>query len=365
MASELQEALDSLDMIDFFDHEGMEYRERTGSRGPQFNLHECPECGDSKWRVWMNQESGLGNCFHGDCTLGTFNKYSFIRAYLNNPPARDIVTYIKRIARSHGWRPKRKSTVAEKVVILSEGLMPSDCIQIPDSTGQNLSYLEDRGISSELAKEFGLRYCNGGYFRWSDPIGEREAFQYYGERVVIPVFDFSGNQVTFQGRDITGLADRKYLFPPGLPASGRYLYGANLCEGAKEVAVTEGVFDCWSVLDAFRRDTDLGNVGVVSTFGMHLSDDLSANDQVGCFISMKRLGLQRVTFMWDGEKRALKKAFEAAMRLKRIGLRVRVAMLPDGKDPNEATAKEIVNTYYNACDLDIPGQRGKLLRQLL
>ena len=65
--NELREALDLLDMGDFFEHEGIEFREKTGSSGEQYNLHYCPACGDSKWRVWMNQETGLGNCFHGDC----------------------------------------------------------------------------------------------------------------------------------------------------------------------------------------------------------------------------------------------------------------------------------------------------------
>ena len=78
MASELTEALEHLDMIDFLEYEGIDYKERTGSSGPQFNIQECPSCGDRKWRVWINQESGLGNCFHGDCTQKTFNKYSFM-----------------------------------------------------------------------------------------------------------------------------------------------------------------------------------------------------------------------------------------------------------------------------------------------
>ncbi len=367
MASELTEILDSLDIADFLEYEGIDYRERTGSSGPQFNIQECPACGDRKWRVWINQESGLGNCFHGDCHQKTFNKYSFIREQLDNPPAKDVVTYLKRLAVRHGWKPKRKAAVAAAPVVTAGALFPSRCVTIPDEKGNHMAYLQDRGISAAMSKEFGLHYCDRGYFSWSISIGEREAFQYYGERIVIPIFDLLGHQVTFQGRDITGLSDRKYLFPPGLPASGRYLYGGHLVKGVKEIVVTEGAFDCWSVLKALRANVDLAGVGVVATFGMHLSDNPSSDgdDQVGCFVKLQRLGLQRVTFMWDGERRALRKALDAAMRLQRLGLRSRVAILPNGKDPNEMRPEEVINCYYSAKDLAIPGQKMKLLRQLL
>jgi len=367
MGSELTEALKHLDIIDFLEYEGIEYKERTGSSGPQFNIQECPACGDRKWRVWINQESGLGNCFHGDCHQKTFNKYSFIREQLSNPPAKDVITYLKRLAARHGWKPKRAPLPAAPPIISTGPLFPSRCVSIPDEHGNHMEYLSNRGISAEMSKEFGLCYCDGGEFRWSNSIGEREGIQYYGERVVIPIFNLDGEQVTFQGRDVPGLSDRKYLFPPGLPASGRFLYGGNLAKGKKEIVVTEGVFDCWSVLKAMRADIDLANVGVTATFGMHLSDNISSDgdDQVGCFVKLQRLGLQRVTFMWDGERRALKKALEAAVRLQRLGLRVRVAILPDGKDPNEMRPEEVIKCYYSAKDLAIPGQKMELLRQLL
>ncbi len=367
MASELTEVLDSLDIVDFLEYEGIDYKERTGSSGPQFNIQECPACGDRKWRVWINQESGLGNCFHGDCHQKTFNKYSFVRETLGNPPARDVVTYLKRLAARHGWKPKRRTAVIATPVATAGVLLPSRCVTIPDQYGNHMDYLQDRGITAEMSKEFGLHYCDGGDFSWEISGGEREGIQYYGERVVIPIFDLEGKQVTFQGRDITGKSERKYLFPPGLPASGRYLYGAHLAKGAKEIVVTEGVFDCWSVLKAMRADTDLSSVGVVATFGMHLSDNISSDgdDQVGCFIKMQRLGLQRVTFMWDGERRAIREALDAAIRLQRLGLRSRVSILPDGKDPNEMHPEDIVKCYYSAKDLALPKQKMELLRQLL
>lgn len=362
--SELSEALDNLDIQTFLDMEAIEYKEKTGSSGPQLNLKYCPACGDSKWRTWLNQESGLGNCFHGDCHVKTFNKYSFIREYMGNPPAKDVVTKIKRVSAGMGWRPKKKVIRPTLEVALEAVDLPTRCIPLPDSEGNNLAYLEDRGINSEMAKEFRLHYCVDGHFSYQTAIGEREE-QYYGERVVVPIFDMLGRMVTFQGRDVTGKSVRKYLFPPGLPTSGKFLYASHTLKGKKEIAVSEGVFDVYSLLSAFRADPDLRDVGATATFGMHLSDNLSADDQIGCFIKLKSLGLERVTFFWDSEKRAIKKAFEAATRLSRLGLTARVAILPADKDPNESTSEEIVHAYYSAHDVTTPGGKKALLRQLL
>ena len=360
--NELQEALDMLDMGHFLEHEGIEYREKTGSSDDQYNLHYCPACGDSKWRVWMNQETGLGNCFHGDCHVKTFNKYSFIREYLDNPPAKDVVAYIKRVSADMGWKPKRKAK-APVVTVLKEAELPTGCINLPDVNGNNLAYLDERGIDGKLAKEFRLMYCENGSFFYESSIREREE-QFYGKRVIIPVFDLHGQMVTFQGRDILGTSSRKYLFPPGLPSSGRYLYGGHLVKGKAELAIGEGVFDAIALTAAFRTDPDLAEVGAVATFGMHLSDD-GADGQVSYFMTLKRMGLKRVTFFWDSEKRAIKNAMEAAEKLSKLGLTARVAILPPDQDPNESSSDQIIYSYYNAHDLKAPAGRRELLRKIL
>ena len=354
--------LDALDMGAFLDYEGIEYREKTGSSGEQYNMKECPACGDSKWRVWMNQESGLGNCFHGDCHVKTFNKYSYIREHLGNPPARDVIAAIRRIVSAMGWRPKRKPK-AKVLSIIDECKLPTKCIPLPDVNGNNLAYLEERGITADLAREFKLRFCVNGVYAYENSIGEREE-QYYGNRVIVPTFDLSGQMITFQGRDITGESKRKYLFPPGLPASGKYLYGGHLVKGRKEIAVGEGVFDAHTLTATFRADPDLSEVGAVATFGMHLSDG-GDDDQVSYFIKLMRLGLERVTFMWDSERRAIKHALAAATRLASIGLQARVGILPADQDPNDSSPDEIIQSYYSAHDVSTAAGRGKLLRKIL
>jgi DNA primase len=61
---------------------------------------------------------------------------------------------------------------------------------------------------------------------------------------------------------------------------------------------------------------------------------------------MQDRGLKSVTIMWDGEKSALKSAGKACELLKGIGLKVYIALLPKGKDPNEVDATTVRRAYY-------------------
>lgn len=366
MGRETSEILEDLDMAAYLDNQGLEYREKTGASGPQLNLKYCPACGDHKWRTWLNAETGLGNCFHGDCHVKTYNKWKFIREHLGNPPPRLVAEHIKKVAGELGWVSKRRYKPKPKVVEVepAEVVLPTDCVMLPDANGNNLAYLEERGIDSELAKTYRLRYCIRGSISYESAIGEREE-QFWGGRVVIPVYDLRGRLVNFQGRDITGKSARKYIFPPGLPSAGKFLYAGHLARGAKEVIVTEGVFDVMSIRAALQHDRDLHEVAAVATFGMHLSDNDSDDDQVGAFIKLKRTGLGKVTFMWDSEPKAIKNAVAAATRLSRLGLQVKVAVLPEGKDPNDCTPDEIAQSYYSALDVRSLKSRRELLRLTL
>ncbi|MCV5900224.1 DNA primase, partial [Escherichia coli] len=90
--------------------------------------------------------------------------------------------------------------------------------------GRLPDYLVERQISPELAKYFDLRYCVEGKHAYVDPYTDQVKGQIFDMRILIPVYDLDGVMKTFQGRDITGAAERRYLFPMQLPASGKFLY---------------------------------------------------------------------------------------------------------------------------------------------
>ncbi len=346
MANEdIQELLDSVDMEMWLDREGVDYRITRGSRGIQLNVRECPVCGAAKWKVYLNQDNGLGNCFSGDCEA-KFNKWSFIKAQLGTPPARQLIEHIKQVAKEQGWRPTKKATLA---VNMETELKLPESIALPHN-GRNLKYLDNRNINADLASYFHLRYCQRGQFDYLDVEG-RKRRQDYSKRVIIPIFDMAGDLATFQGRDITGESDRKYLFPPGFASTGSIIYNGHNAHGAEDIVIGEGVFDVMATKFALDGQPELRRVVAVGSFGKHLShgDDVS---QLAKLLQLRDGGLKRVTFMWDGEERALQDAIEAALLVRRFGLVARIAVLPKDKDPNEVAPQVVRDAFWKAVVVD-------------
>lgn len=335
--ADLNEALDVIDMSEWLSYEGIEYKMVRGTRGMQCNVKTCPSCGSDSYKVYINADSGLGNCFSGDCEKRTFNKFSFIREYLSNFQDKvDMGGYIAKYAREMGWRPK--VNVSTDVEMKSETLRLPEYVSIPIN-GRNLSYLAKRRVTIDVAKYFHLGYIPSGHF---------------GKRVLIPIHDLDGSLVTFQARDITGTAEKKYLFPRGLAATGKILYNGHNAWHKKNLLVVEGAFDVIGAKIAMDEDPNLRKVGIVGTFGMSLSGNASGgdDDQLSRFIELKEKGLENVTIMWDGEARAMKKAAEAGAVLKSIGLNVKVSTLPKDKDPSSVAPEVLRCCYRDAKPLD-------------
>ncbi|MCG5512878.1 toprim domain-containing protein [Ectothiorhodospira shaposhnikovii] len=285
----------------------------------------------------MNAETGLGNCFSGGCEA-KFNLFTFIRAHVGGNNG-DTINHIEAVAKELGWRPRKRVELAVE--------MDKGDLKLPDSmplpiNGRNLRYLEERRISLDLARHFHLRYSHDGGFFYKDPSGKWRR-QDYSKRIIIPVFNLDAELVSFQGRDITGAATNKYLFPPGYAAAGRYLFDAHNVRGSKSVVIGEGVFDVMAIRSALDEECSLREVGAIGTFGKHLSDE-----QLMMLLTLKERGLEEVVFMWDGEPRAIQDACETAQRVSKLGLRCRIAILPPGKDPNEVAPSVVREAYWTA-----------------
>lgn len=339
--TELKEVIDALDMGAYLDREGIDYRETFGSRGLQLNVKCCPKCGGDSWKVFLNAETGLGNCFSGSCET-KFNKYSFIQAHCGLSGG-GTVDHMKQVVAELGWRPARTSKVAVDLERPELKLPKSYVLPIK---GKNLAYLEGRRISIALAEYFHLRFCHKGWFVYQQEGQER--YQKYDNRILIPVFDLDGQIVSFQGRDITGTAEKKYLFPPGYASTGSVIYNGHNVHHCKHIVMGEGAFDVFSLKAALDSRPELRDIVPVGSFGKNLSYG-SADSQVGKLLLLKQdRGLETVTFMWDGEPAAIKAAVKAALMLQTYGFKVRVAILPEGKDPNECTPDEVVEAFYRA-----------------
>jgi DNA primase len=343
-----KELANALDLEYWFERESRSFKLSRGVNGMQINAVECPACGDRRSRTYLNAESGRGNCFV--CNK-TFSKLGFVHQALGHDPDSKqdwgkTFDHVREVLREQGWRPKRMTSNA--VEIPDEIKLPNS-FSLPNAEGQNLQYLENRGVNADLAKYFHLRCCSFGYWYYNDEEDGKRKSQNFGDRLIIPVFDLDGKLVTFQGRDLTGTKDRKYLFPKGLPGTGRYLLNGQNAMRSKRVVMSEGFFDVAATKIALDEEVSLRDVTPVGSFGKHLSyGSLDGNDQLGRFLELQRYGLEEVTIMWDGEWKALLSALEAADLLARVGLKVRIAVLPLDKDPNEVPAQVVREAFWQA-----------------
>jgi DNA primase len=341
-----EELEEQLDLEYWFDRESIAHRIGRGSSGMQINCKECPSCGDSRWRTYLNLDTGLGNCFV--CNEG-YSKLKFIHLSLGHD--RDnrqhwglTFKHVQDCLVEQGWRPKRTMEVA---VEYEKAVFP-ESLALPLKDGSNLNYLLNRGITNEITKYFHLRYCQTGKWWFTAEDGERR-YQKFDERVIIPIYDLDGTFKTFQGRDLSGISDKKYLFPKGLPGTGRYLLNGQSVQRAKRACLGEGGFDVFAMKMAFDEEVALRDVVPIGSFGKHLSyGSIDRDDQLSRFRTLMEQGLEEVVIMWDGEHKALLAACEAAKLLRQLGLRVRIALLPKDRDPNEVTRDVVRKAFWEA-----------------
>ncbi len=330
---------------DFLDHEGIEYRATSGSRGPQFNIKECPKCGNAVWKVYLARDTGYGNCFSGSCEA-RFNLWTFAAAHMGDADGAAVGKLFDEIAKGIGWKPKPKAPKA--IVPVFDGDLKLPVSVAAGSAG--IPYMNQRGLSARVQQELELRMCHDGAFRFKREDGSDGRMVFSG-RVIIPIRDTDGKLVTFQGRDTTGEKDPKYLFPPRLPSTARYLYNAHRAKAERwsHIVMGEGALDTGAIQDAIYGDRSLVGIGAVGSFGKHLTLDFEPgmDTQLQALIDLRNHGLKVITILWDGEAKALSSALKTARRLVGFGFSVRIGFLPAGKDPAEcapATVRKAIQT---------------------
>jgi DNA primase len=202
-------------------------------------------------------------------------------------------------------------------------------------------YLAGRGIAVEQAGEHGLGWApQGGAF--SSAMAElgieppilletgllarrddgtiRPRFRH---RLLFPIHDLRGRVVGFGGR-LLGEGEPKYLNSPETPLfhKGRLLYNLHQAKGSirheESVILVEGYFDVLRLLLA-------GVDHVVAPLGTGLTGDQA---------TLLRRFAPAATLLYDSDDAGLKATFRAGDELLRHGVRVKVATMPPGEDPD-------------------------------
>ncbi|MCE7883128.1 MAG: DNA primase [Actinobacteria bacterium ATB1] len=207
--------------------------------------------------------------------------------------------------------------------------------------------LAARGYGKDVASRFSLGYAPGG---WDATTKAMKAKGYLGReladagltmtssrgepvglfrnRVVFPIFDSQGQAVAFAGRRLVEGDGPKYINSPEtiLYRKSRLLYGLN-----------------WARPMIVAEDTALVVEGYTDVIGFHLAGATNAVATCGTALGEEHLRLLKryagsVVLAFDGDAAgaaATERTFGIAAE---IGLDVRVAILPEGKDPADVAA---------------------------
>lgn len=209
------------------------------------------------------------------------------------------------------------------------------------------AYLQKRAISNVTATNFGLGYApdewNGLYRFLTDRKFTKEEivasglfstkngriFDLFRGRLMFPIFDSMGKIIAFGGR-IIGDGQPKYVNSPEsvVFSKQRNLYGLNFAKQSKpkQIIVVEGYMDVISMHQA-------GVTNAVASLGTALTErqlDLLERycEEVVLFYDSDRAGQ-------NAALRGLKMLMDRKKKHTAMTTQIRVARVPNGKDPDE------------------------------
>ena len=221
-------------------------------------------------------------------------------------------------------------------------------------------YLEERGVDEELRDRFQIGFAPPGWdglykhlsARGSEIdvaeqvglLGRRQTgdghYDRFRGRIIFPIVEPSGYTVGFGGRVLGSEDTPKYLNSQENPIyhKGRVLFGLALAldaiRGRGRVVVAEGYFD----LVALHR---AGIEECVAPCGTAMTLDHARR--------LRRYASE-VVLLFDGDDAGVKAAQRALPLLMSQGLRVRVALLREGDDPDTLLAREGADALRSCVD---------------
>ena len=218
-------------------------------------------------------------------------------------------------------------------------------LEAPDGADAR-AYLESRDLPLETAGQYGLGYAPAGraFLAAMQELGVQEkvlleaglsaqrddgkVVPRFRSRLLFPIHDLRGRVVGFGGRLLVP-GEPKYLNSPETPIfhKGKQLYNLHLAKTAirkeESVILVEGYFDVFRLVQA-------GIEHVVAPLGTALTAD-----QAG----LLRRFTRSATLLYDSDPAGLRATFRAGDELLRHEVRVRVATMPEGEDPDSLVRK--------------------------
>ncbi|MBY9076923.1 DNA primase [Paenibacillus sp. HN-1] len=189
----------------------------------------------------------------------------------------------------------------------------------PDRWDTLLQFLERRGFDLAEMEKGGLLSSR------SEGKGYIDRFR---GRIIFPIANRAGKVVAFAGR-ILGEGQPKYLNSPDskLFNKSRILYNLHQSKSSirktRQIVLFEGYGD---VISAWDSEVHNG----VATMGTSLTEN---------HVSMMKALADEIIICYDGDRAGQAAAMKAIPMLEGVGLRAKVAVLPNGLDPDEFVSR--------------------------
>lgn len=304
----------------------------------------CPFHNEKTPSFTVNQDKGMFYCF--GCQSGG-DVFAFVMKIENIPfneaaekLARRAGIEWKQDSRSLGPEQKMRLEI-KKTLDFAAGYFHKTLLESP-AAGAAREYLAKRGLTPETIENFRLGYApgsatamavaakNAGYNATqlhkaglvsSTDMGSRD---YFRDRVIFPIIDQRGDTVAFGGR-VMGDGQPKYLNSPetAVFVKSRVLYGLNRAaqpiRKLGRAVLLEGYMD---VIACHQYGADY----TVAPLGTSLGEGHAA--------LLKRYASE-VIVLFDGDSAGIRAALRAGRILTAAGIYTRVALLPDGQDPDD------------------------------
>jgi DNA primase len=216
-------------------------------------------------------------------------------------------------------------------------------------------YLKNRGFTQRLIDEFQLGYApplwdtlvkflqSKGYamdFIETAGLAVRRTegdgiYDRFRDRVMFPIRDALGKVIAFGGRAVGGDTQPKYLNSPDslLFHKNKILYTFHLAKAAirksGHAVLFEGYVD---VIKAWDAGVENG----VATLGTALTES---------HLELLRRSCDQLIICYDGDRAGLAAAHKSVILCEKFGIQARVAVMPDGLDPDEYIIKNGANAF--------------------
>jgi DNA primase len=251
---------------------------------------------------------------------------------------------------------RREDDTGARLLLMNEGAAGFFRSQWADPSRGKLArdYIAHRGVSDAVAERFGLGYAPDSWDALLNVLGARGfkapelqaaglaiprkdgsgQYDRFRHRVMFPIRGVSGRVVAFGGRGL-GDSEPKYLNSPETPAyvKGEHLYGLDVAR------------------DAIRREGFAILVeGYLDLIALHQAGFENAVASLGTALTPSQVKLlarysERVVVSYDGDAAGINAAARSLDLFLERGFDVRVAEIPQGKDPDDFVKDEGVAAY--------------------